>query len=93
MGREKVLHLLTITTERNLERRRFECDGSRPNCGRTWPAWTRASASRSTEGLAKIRTDLNEGRADAMRWSFLFWLGQFAATSALIGMLLRLASR
>jgi hypothetical protein len=45
------------------------------------------------EGLSKIRTDLSESRVEVMRWSFYFWLGQFAATSALIGLLLRLANR
>jgi len=34
------------------------------------------------EGLSKIRTDLSESRVEVMRWSFYFWLGQFAATSA-----------
>jgi hypothetical protein len=45
------------------------------------------------EGLSKIRTDLSESRVEVMRWSFYFWLGQFAATGALIGLLLRLTSR
>ena len=41
------------------------------------------------EGLAKIRTDMNESRADMIRWSFMFWIGQFAATAALLGLMLR----
>jgi hypothetical protein len=41
------------------------------------------------EGLAKIRTDMSEVRADVLRWSFLFWIGQFTATLALVGVLLR----
>jgi hypothetical protein len=45
------------------------------------------------DGLSKIRTDLSESRVEVMRWSFYFWLGQFAATSALIGLLLRMANR
>jgi hypothetical protein len=45
------------------------------------------------DGLSKIRTDLSESRVEVMRWSFFFWLGQFAATSALIGLLLRMANR
>jgi hypothetical protein len=45
------------------------------------------------EGLSKIRTDMSDSRAEVIRWSFYFWLGQFAATGALIGLLLRLASR
>jgi hypothetical protein len=46
-----------------------------------------------TEGLSKIRTDLSESRVEVMHWSFFFWLGQFAATGALIGLLLRMANR
>lgn len=41
------------------------------------------------EGLAKIRTDLIESRTEVLRWSFLFWIGQFTATAALLGLLLR----
>jgi hypothetical protein len=46
-----------------------------------------------TDGLTQIRTDLSEGRVEVIRWSFFFWVGQFAATSALIGLLMRLANR
>ncbi len=45
------------------------------------------------DGLSKIRTDLSESRVEVLRWSFFFWIGQFTATVALIGFLLRLASR
>jgi hypothetical protein len=45
------------------------------------------------EGLAKVRTDVSEMRADILRWSFLFWLGQFTATVALIGVMLRFFGR
>jgi hypothetical protein len=46
-----------------------------------------------TEGLSKIRTDISEARANVVYWSFLFWIGQFAATAALIGYVLRWAGR
>jgi hypothetical protein len=45
------------------------------------------------EGLSKIRTDISEARINVVYWSFLFWLGQFAATAALIGYMLRWAGR
>jgi len=45
------------------------------------------------EGLAKIRTDVSEARTDVLRWSFLFWIGQFTATIALLGLLLRWVGR
>ena len=46
-----------------------------------------------TEGLATIRADMNETRADVIRWSFMFWAGQFAATAVLLGLMLRLMGR
>ena len=46
-----------------------------------------------TDGLTKIRLEMSELRADVLRWSFVFWLGQFAATAALLGLMLRLAGR
>ena len=45
------------------------------------------------DGLAKIRTDLSESRVEVLQWSFYFWIGQFTATTALIALLLRFASR
>jgi len=45
------------------------------------------------EGLAKIRIDLSESRTELMRWSFYFWIGQFSATAAVIGLLWRIANR
>ena len=45
------------------------------------------------EGLAKIRTEMSELRTDVLRWSFLFWIGQFAATAALLGIMLRFMGR
>ena len=46
-----------------------------------------------TEGLSKIRTDMSDMRVDVIRWSFLFWIGQFAATAALLGYMLRSVAR
>ena len=43
--------------------------------------------------LAAVRTELNVGlaewRASIVKWSFLFWVGQFAAVSAMMAFLLR----
>jgi hypothetical protein len=44
------------------------------------------------EGLAKIRIDMSDGRAELIRWSFFFWVGQFAATVTVIGLLWRIAN-
>jgi hypothetical protein len=53
-------------------------------------------------GLADVRLELSALRQDVtrelssqrvewLRWSFLFWIGQVAATAALIGLALRFA--
>lgn len=48
------------------------------------------------EGFASLRRDISDvrvevadGRAEVLRWAFLFWLGQFAATLGLLAFLLR----
>jgi hypothetical protein len=45
-----------------------------------------------TQELSKIRIDLSDSRAELVRWSFFFWVGQFTATVAVIGLLWRIAS-
>ena len=45
------------------------------------------------EGLSKIRTDMCESRVELMRWSFFFWVGQFSATMAVVGLLWHIANR
>jgi hypothetical protein len=46
-----------------------------------------------TEGLSKIRTEMTEMRVDLLRWSFLFWIGQVAATATLFAFMLRSMAR
>ena len=42
-----------------------------------------------TEGLSNIRTEMSEMQVNVIRWSFVFRIGQFAATAALLGFMLR----
>ena len=46
-----------------------------------------------TEGLSKIWTGMSEMQINVIRWSFVFWIGQFAATAALLGFMLRSVAR
>lgn len=46
-----------------------------------------------SEGLAKIRTEMSDIQVNVIRWSFAFWITQFAATAALLGFMLRSAGR
>lgn len=38
---------------------------------------------------AATRTELTRGLASVLKWSFLFWIGQFAAVSAMMAFLMR----
>ncbi len=46
-----------------------------------------------TEGLSKIRVEMTDMRVDMLRWSFLFWISQVAATAALLAFMLRAFGR
>jgi|1185.fasta_scaffold17091_2 hypothetical protein len=82
-------HMLTITTERFEARLAAVASDLRQEMGRM-DAGLRITLA---EGLSRIRIDLSESRAELMRWSFFFWIGQFSATAAVIGLLWRLANR
>jgi len=41
------------------------------------------------DGLAAVRQEMGAMRADILKWSFLFWIGQVAAITALISFMLR----
>jgi len=45
------------------------------------------------EGLASIRDEMSRLRADVLRWSLLFWLGQSAALATMFSILLRALGR
>ena len=41
------------------------------------------------EGLSKIRCEMGDLRADVLRWSFAFWVGQIIAMATLLAVMLR----
>jgi hypothetical protein len=41
------------------------------------------------EGLSKIRSEMGDLRADVLRWSFAFWVGQVLATATMLAIVLR----
>ena len=45
------------------------------------------------EGLASIRDETSRLRGDVLRWSLLFWLGQFAALASMFSILVRALGR
>jgi hypothetical protein len=81
--------MLTITTERFEARLATVGSGLREDMVRMESGVRIALA----DGLSKIRTDISEARVNVLYWSFLFWLGQVAATAALVGVMLRWAGR
>ena len=45
------------------------------------------------EAMAGIRDEMSRLRSDVLRWSLLFWRGQFAALAAMFSTLLRALGR
>src|SRR6478752_1865596 len=41
------------------------------------------------DGLAAIRVELAQTRADVIKWTLLMWIGQFAALASVVAYLLR----
>ncbi|HEY2907810.1 MAG TPA: hypothetical protein VGJ29_18040 [Vicinamibacterales bacterium] len=41
------------------------------------------------DGLTSVRQELSTTRVELIRWSFLFWVGQVAAMTALMALMLR----
>ncbi len=41
------------------------------------------------EDSANIRKEIGESKVDTIKWMFVFWIGQFAATAAVIVILLK----
>ena len=40
------------------------------------------------QGLSGVRQEMATGRADLVKWSFLFWVGQVAAVAGLLAFML-----
>ena len=49
-----------------------------------------ASREDLAEGFARIAQEISNIRAELLRWSFMFWIGQVAATAGLMALLIRL---
>jgi hypothetical protein len=77
--------MLIASQERFETRLTSECAGIRQELTRVDGGLRMALA----EGLAKIRTEIAEARVEVLRWAFLFWVGQVAATAAIVAMLAR----
>jgi hypothetical protein len=41
------------------------------------------------QGFADLRRDMASDRFELLKWAFLFWVGQLASISAIVGLLLR----
>src|SRR5437867_2913548 len=52
---------------------------------------------RLAEEIATLRVaivqEIHAGRVEIFKWSFLFWVGQLAATAALLGFMFRVTGR
>jgi hypothetical protein len=50
---------------------------------------TDSSERRLAEEMAKLRLDMADMKFELVRWNFLFWVGQIAAMTAILGLMLR----
>ena len=50
---------------------------------------TESFERRLGQEVSALRLDIANLRADLLKWSFLFWIGQLAAVAGLISLLLR----
>ena len=41
------------------------------------------------DGFTALRRELSELRAESLKWSFVFWIGQLAAIAGLLSFMLR----
>jgi hypothetical protein len=46
-----------------------------------------------SKAFAEMRTEFAEMRTELLKWSFLFWIGQFAAVSGMVAFLLKVVPR
>jgi len=71
-------HVLSIAAERFERRLAEEVSGVRVDLMREMH-----------NGFTAIRREMSDLRADLLKWSLLFWVGQFAAFTAVLSYMLR----
>jgi hypothetical protein len=71
-------HVLSIAAERFERRLAEEMSGVRVE-------WMREIHA----GFTAIRREMSDLRADLLKWTLLFWIGQFAAFTAVLSYMLR----
>lgn len=71
-------HVLSIAAERFERRLAEEIAGLRVDLMREMHT-----------GFASIRQEMADQRVELLKWSLLFWVGQFAAVTAVLSFLLR----
>ena len=50
---------------------------------------TESFERRLAEEMSKLRLEMATMRFDILKWSFLFWIGQLAAMTAILSIMLR----
>lgn len=71
-------HVLSLAAERYERRLAEEISGMRLDL-----------KQEMHDGFAAVGKEVSELRAELLKWSFAFWIGQFAATIAVLGLMLR----
>jgi hypothetical protein len=50
---------------------------------------TESFERRLAEEVSAVRLDISNLRFELLKWSFLFWIGQLAAVTAIVSLLMR----
>jgi hypothetical protein len=78
---------VTLAVERFDQRLAEECDGLRLEMRREMATLRADLGTQMKELHMELRADFANVRADLLKWSFVFWIGQFAAVVAYIALI------
>jgi hypothetical protein len=88
-GRQWRDDVLTVTGERFERRFAQEMAALRVDIAKEFAGLRTEMAKESAEIRKETAVGLAQTHASLLKWSFLFWVGQFAATSAMMAFLLQ----
>ncbi|HKY20880.1 MAG TPA: hypothetical protein VJM31_06645 [Vicinamibacterales bacterium] len=92
-GRQWKDDVLAITGERFERRLGEEIGALRVDMAKEFAAVRVETAREFAAIRVELRADLATMRVSLLKWSFLFWIGQFAAISGMMAFLLRTIGR
>ena len=93
LKKEWTEHVLTLASDRFERRLAQELSALRVEIAQGQANLRSELRKEFHEGFSALRVEMANLRADVLRWSFLFWLGQLAAMATMFGYMLRVLER